>query len=83
MTSNYGQYIHPELWPVPVEQIRSVHTGWITPDWRKEICAWVRRDWRNDYELHVLDRVPLEVADAVVREVTEYVRACRKLTGQS
>lgn len=81
MTSNYDEYVRPEVWPVPVEDIGSVHFGTRRPDGMIEVRAWAARPGFTASRLYVLDWVPEHLAAQTVRAIAEYVMACRKLTG--
>ena len=81
MTSNYDKYIRPETWPVPVENIKSVHFGMRCFDGMIEVRAWAARPGFTASRLYILDWVPEHLATQIVRAITEYVMACRKLTG--
>ncbi|PTT35019.1 hypothetical protein DBR23_24720 [Acidovorax sp. HMWF018] len=80
MTSNYDKYIRPEVWPVSVDTVSSVHFGARHSGGRIEVRAWGSPPGMPP-RLYVLDVVPEYEAPHAVQAIAEYVMACRKLVG--
>lgn len=81
MASNYGEYIRPEVWPIPVEAVGLVIGGRYLPGGMVEIRAIGTLYNHYAGRAYILDVAPREHAYEVMDAIDAYCNAYRKLIG--
>lgn len=81
MTSNYDEYVRPEVWPVPAEEVASIHTGARRRGGDIEIRCWAAFPHGLPPRIYILDVVPEHAHAEALQAILDYVMACRKLIG--
>ena len=81
MTSNYDEYIRPEVWPVAPHLIAWVYTGRASTSASTTIRGAESQNGARSERTHVLCVVPTRDAPSAIAAIEAYCDACRKLIG--
>lgn len=81
MTSNYDEYVRPEVWPVPARAVGYLLEGRNLPGGMVEIRCVGNLGEFVAGRVFILDVVPREHVRGAISAISAYCQACRKLIG--